>query len=115
MLPLARWCLDELVKILERRQRTDHQVVLPVLFYDTEEPSDVQKQTGSYAKALDEHEERFQEEMEKVNKGRGALAETGNLYGWGLIKQCGKWVYHLPCQRSTCTYQQKQFFLLLSI
>ncbi|XP_061955606.1 TMV resistance protein N-like [Populus nigra] len=81
MLPLARWCLDELVKILERRQRTD-QVVLPVLFYDTEEPSDVQKQTGSYAKALDEHEERFQEELEKVNKRRGALAGTGTLYGW---------------------------------
>jgi hypothetical protein len=59
---------------------------------------------GVMQKALDEHGERFQEEMEKVNKWRGALAETGNLYGWGLIKQCGKWVYHLPCQRSTCSH-----------
>jgi len=79
MLPLARWCLDELVKILERRQRTD-QVVLPVLFYDTEEPSDVQKQTGSYAKAFDEHEERFQEEMEKVGKWREELLQRLEIY-----------------------------------
>lgn len=77
----SRWCLDELVKILECRQNID-QVVLPI-FYDTE-PSDVRKQTGSYAKAFDEHEERFKEEMEKVNKWRGALAEAGNLSGWGL-------------------------------
>ena len=84
MLPLARWCLDELVKILERRQRTDHQVVLPVLFYDTEEPSDVQKQTGSYAKALDEHEERFQEEMEKVGKWREELLQRLEIYMDGV-------------------------------
>ncbi|XP_061944437.1 disease resistance protein RUN1-like isoform X2 [Populus nigra] len=77
----SRWCLDELVKILECRQNID-QVVLPI-FYDTE-PSDVRKQTGSYAKAFDEHEERFKEEMEKVNKWRGALAEAGHLSGWGL-------------------------------
>ncbi|KAJ6854490.1 TMV resistance protein N [Populus alba x Populus x berolinensis] len=77
----SRWCLDELVKILECRQKIE-QVVLPI-FYDTE-PSDVRKQTGSYAKAFDEHEERFKEEMEKVNKWRGALADAGNLSGWGL-------------------------------
>ncbi|KAJ6857978.1 TMV resistance protein N [Populus alba x Populus x berolinensis] len=77
----SRWCLDELVKIIECRQKID-QVVLPI-FYDTE-PSDVRKQTGSYAKAFDEHEERFKEEMEKVSKWRGALAEAGNLSGWGL-------------------------------
>lgn len=77
----SRWCLDELVTIVECRQKID-QVVLPI-FYDTE-PSDVRKQTGSYAKAFDEHEERFKEEMEKVNKWRGALAEAGNLSGWGL-------------------------------
>uniref|UniRef100_A0A6N2LN97 TIR domain-containing protein n=1 Tax=Salix viminalis TaxID=40686 RepID=A0A6N2LN97_SALVM len=77
----SRWCLDELVKIIECRQKT-HQVVLPI-FYDTD-PSDVRKQTGSYAKAFDEHEEHFKEEMEKVNRWREALAQAGNLSGWGL-------------------------------
>ncbi|KAJ6857975.1 TMV resistance protein N [Populus alba x Populus x berolinensis] len=80
----SRWCLDELVKIIECRQKID-QVVLPI-FYDTE-PSDVRKQTGSYAKAFDEHEERFKKEMEKVSKWRGALAEAGNLSGWGLSNE----------------------------
>ena len=37
----SRWCLDELVKITECRQKI-HQVVLPI-FYDTD-PSDVRKQ-----------------------------------------------------------------------
>uniref|UniRef100_A0A6N2LQB2 TIR domain-containing protein n=1 Tax=Salix viminalis TaxID=40686 RepID=A0A6N2LQB2_SALVM len=77
----SRWCLDELVKIIECKQKID-QVVLPI-FYDTD-PSDVRKQTGSYAKAFDEHEEHFKEEMEKVNRWREALAQAGNLSGWGL-------------------------------
>jgi len=86
----SRWCLDELVKIIECRQRSD-QVVLPI-FYDTE-PSDVRKQTGSYAKAFDEHEERFKEEMEKVNKWRGALAEAGNLSGFGLNNEANGYIF----------------------
>uniref|UniRef100_A0A6N2LI66 TIR domain-containing protein n=1 Tax=Salix viminalis TaxID=40686 RepID=A0A6N2LI66_SALVM len=77
----SRWCLDELVKIIECRQKI-HQVVLPI-FYDTD-PSDVRKQTGSYAKAFDEHEEHFKEEMKKVNRWIEALAQAANLSGWGL-------------------------------
>uniref|UniRef100_A0A6N2KX73 TIR domain-containing protein n=1 Tax=Salix viminalis TaxID=40686 RepID=A0A6N2KX73_SALVM len=74
----SRWCLDELVKIMECRQKTP-QVVIPI-FYDTD-PSDVRKQTGSYAKAFDEHEEHFKEEMEKVNRWREALTQAANLSG----------------------------------
>ncbi|KAG5224072.1 TMV resistance protein [Salix suchowensis] len=74
----SRWCLDELVQIMECKQKT-HQVVLPI-FYDTD-PSDVRKQTGSYAKAFDEHEEHFKEEMEKVNRWREALTQAANLSG----------------------------------
>ncbi|KAG5223891.1 TMV resistance protein [Salix suchowensis] len=77
----SRWCLDELVKIIECRQKI-HQVVLPI-FYHTD-PSDVRKQTGSYAEAFVEHEEHFKEEMEKVNRWRGALEQAGNLSGYGL-------------------------------
>uniref|UniRef100_A0A6N2KCK7 TIR domain-containing protein n=1 Tax=Salix viminalis TaxID=40686 RepID=A0A6N2KCK7_SALVM len=77
----SRWCLDELVKIMKCRQKTPH-VVIPI-FYHTD-PSDVRKQTGSYAKAFDEHEKNFKGEMEKVNRWREALTQAGNLSGWDL-------------------------------
>ncbi|KAG5588607.1 hypothetical protein H5410_049041 [Solanum commersonii] len=43
----SSWCLDELVKILDCRERLN-QVVLPI-FYDVD-PSQVRKQTGSFGK-----------------------------------------------------------------
>ncbi|XP_058756853.1 disease resistance protein RPV1-like [Vicia villosa] len=45
----SRWCLDELVKIMECR-RTIGQVVLPV-FYDVD-PSEVRHQSGEFGKAF---------------------------------------------------------------
>uniref|UniRef100_A0A6N2KGS7 TIR domain-containing protein n=1 Tax=Salix viminalis TaxID=40686 RepID=A0A6N2KGS7_SALVM len=75
------WCLDELVKIIECRQKI-HQDVLPI-FYHTD-PSDIRKQTGSYEKAFDKHEEHFKGEMEKVNRWREALTQAANLSGYGL-------------------------------
>ena len=75
----SRWCLNELVEILECKNRKTGQIVLPV-FYDID-PSDVRKQTGSFAKAFDSHEERFKE---KVKEWRKALEEAGNLSGWNL-------------------------------
>ncbi|KAJ6978184.1 disease resistance protein RUN1-like isoform X2 [Populus alba x Populus x berolinensis] len=58
------------------------QIVLPV-FYDIG-PSDIRKQTGSFAEAFDRHEERFKERMEKVQKWRKALVEAANLSGLDL-------------------------------
>ncbi|XP_073262841.1 disease resistance protein Roq1-like isoform X2 [Populus alba] len=75
----SRWCLNELVEILECKNRKSGQIVLPV-FYDID-PSDVRKQTGSFAKAFDSHEERFKE---KVKEWRKALEKAGNLSGWNL-------------------------------
>nr|XP_034892134.1 disease resistance protein RPV1-like [Populus alba] len=75
----SRWCLNELVEILECKNRKTGQIVLPV-FYDIN-PSDVRKQTGSFAKAFDSHEECFKE---KVKEWRKALEEAGNLSGWNL-------------------------------
>ncbi|KAL9349269.1 hypothetical protein Peur_056524 [Populus x canadensis] len=74
----STWCLDELEKILDCRHTTG-QIVIPV-FYDID-PSDIRKQTGSFAEAFDKHEERFKEEMEKVHKWRKALVEAANLSG----------------------------------
>ncbi|KAG5223849.1 TMV resistance protein [Salix suchowensis] len=75
----TRWCLNELVEILECKNRKTGQIVLPI-FYDID-PSDVRKQTGSFAKAFDKHEECFKE---KVKEWRKALEEVGNLSGWNL-------------------------------
>uniref|UniRef100_A0A6N2LJP5 TIR domain-containing protein n=1 Tax=Salix viminalis TaxID=40686 RepID=A0A6N2LJP5_SALVM len=75
----TRWCLNELVEILECKNRKTGQIVLPI-FYDID-PSDVRNQTGSFAKAFDKHEECFKE---KVKEWRKALEEAGNLSGWNL-------------------------------
>ncbi|XP_022722182.1 TMV resistance protein N-like [Durio zibethinus] len=77
----SRWCLDELVKIIECKNTTG-QVVIPV-FYDVD-PSDVRKQIGSYEEAFAIHEEQFKDKMERIKKWREALTEAGNLSGWDL-------------------------------
>ncbi|XP_022722640.1 TMV resistance protein N-like [Durio zibethinus] len=77
----SRWCLDELVKIIECKNTTG-QIVIPV-FYDVD-PSDVRKQIGSYEEAFAKHEERFKDKMERIKKWREALTEAGNLSGWDL-------------------------------
>ncbi|CAL5378192.1 unnamed protein product [Camellia sinensis] len=89
----SSWCLDELVKILERKNTSRH-VVLPV-FYNVD-PTQVRNQTGSFAKALALHEKQFQEEtddrkkqqhMEKVEGWRAALREVADLGGMVLQNQ----------------------------
>nr|XP_034930712.1 disease resistance protein RPV1-like [Populus alba] len=77
----SRWCLDELVMIMERK-RTTNSIVLPV-FYDVD-PSQVRNQTGSFAAAFVEHGKRFKEEMERVNGWRIALKEVADLGGMVL-------------------------------
>ncbi|XP_059451624.1 disease resistance protein RUN1-like [Corylus avellana] len=77
----SRWCLEELVKIMECR-RTVRQLVLPI-FYDVE-PSDVRNQTGSFAEAFLKHEERYLLDIDKVLRWRRALIEAANLSGWDL-------------------------------
>ncbi|KAJ6893102.1 disease resistance protein RPV1-like [Populus alba x Populus x berolinensis] len=77
----SRWCLDELVMIMERK-RNDDCLVLPV-FYDVD-PSQVGRQTGSFAAAFVEHEKSFNEEMERVSGWRIALKEVADLAGMVL-------------------------------
>ena len=60
----STWCLDELVKIMECKKEMG-QTVLPI-FYDVD-PSEVRKQTGTYAQAFDEHEKHFKENIDKVH------------------------------------------------
>jgi hypothetical protein len=48
------------------------------------DPSDVRKQTGTFAQAFTNHQERFKGNMEKVQKWRDALKEVANIAGWTL-------------------------------
>ncbi|XP_061996850.1 putative disease resistance RPP13-like protein 1 [Rosa rugosa] len=74
----SRWCLDELVMILERKRTSDH-VVLPV-FYDVD-PSHVRKQAETLSKVP-----KYQENQssEKLNGWRAALSEVADLTGMVL-------------------------------
>ncbi|XP_050105409.1 disease resistance protein RUN1-like isoform X2 [Malus sylvestris] len=71
----SRWCLQELVQIMECRKLG--QLVFPI-FYDVD-PSDVRHQTGSFATAFQNHEQRFTKE--KVQEWREALTAAAELSG----------------------------------
>ncbi|XP_010536127.1 PREDICTED: disease resistance protein TAO1-like isoform X2 [Tarenaya hassleriana] len=79
----SRWCLDELVKILECRKKNG-QIVLPV-FFDID-PTDVRRQTGSYSAAFAAHEEYYRRRSPaaaaRVKRWRAALTEAANLSGF---------------------------------
>ncbi|KAH9727457.1 ADP-ribosyl cyclase/cyclic ADP-ribose hydrolase [Citrus sinensis] len=74
----SKWCLNELVKILECKH-TNGQIVIPV-FYSVS-PSDVRHQTGSFGHGFDQLKQQFKEKPEMVQKWRGALIETSHLAG----------------------------------
>ncbi|XP_022155221.1 TMV resistance protein N-like isoform X2 [Momordica charantia] len=78
----SRWCLEELVKIMECR-RTLNQLVLPV-FYDVD-PSDVRNQKGSFGEAFSRYQLHFgSENYNKILSWRMALTEAANLAGFNL-------------------------------
>ncbi|KAI3416604.1 uncharacterized protein J3R85_015316 [Psidium guajava] len=75
----SRWCLKELVRILERKNRTK-QPMLPI-FYQVE-PRELRGQEGSYKKALAEKE--ISHGTHKVRKWREALAAAAEVNGISL-------------------------------
>ncbi|KAL5552480.1 hypothetical protein UlMin_039881 [Ulmus minor] len=75
----STWCLDELLHILKCKTEKS-QIVLPIFF--GVDPSDIRKQKRSYAAAFEEHEQRFNNTMDKVQEWRQALIEASGLSGW---------------------------------
>ncbi|XP_019150985.1 PREDICTED: disease resistance protein TAO1-like [Ipomoea nil] len=75
----SRWCLEEVVKIVECKEKAK-QVVLPV-FYDVD-PSEVRNQTGEFGVALALHQQRFG--TEKVSQWKTTLTKVANFSGWDL-------------------------------
>ena len=78
----SKWCLDELVHILECK-RSEQQKVWPV-FYKVD-PSDVRNQSGSFGDALANHERNFKGNMERITRWRAALSEVANLSWWTFL------------------------------
>ncbi|CAL2236214.1 unnamed protein product [Prunus armeniaca] len=73
----SSWCLDELVKIMECRERLGQQVI--PLFYNVD-ASDVRNQKGSFEQAFEKHE-KGKHEKEKVERWKKALTQAANLCG----------------------------------
>ncbi|CAN6580151.1 unnamed protein product [Malus baccata var. baccata] len=86
----SRWCLDELVKIMECREKLGQQV-LPIFYHV--DPSHVRKQEGWLARAFQNHEDGILKEKddkereakkERVKQWREALTQAANLSGHHL-------------------------------
>ncbi|XP_027357320.1 TMV resistance protein N-like [Abrus precatorius] len=75
----SSWCLDELVRIMERMKEKG-QLVRPVFYYV--DPSDVRHQRRSFRSSMTKHEENLNIDKERVCKWRTALKEAANLSGW---------------------------------
>ncbi|KAF7851735.1 hypothetical protein BT93_L2927 [Corymbia citriodora subsp. variegata] len=74
---LSKWCLNELVEMMECR-KTRRQMVMPIFHHVT--PSEVRYQTGSYGKAFLSHEEKF--DGNDISKWKAALKDVTSLMGW---------------------------------
>ncbi|ESR55416.1 hypothetical protein CICLE_v10023529mg, partial [Citrus x clementina] len=74
----SKWCLNELVKILECKN-TNGQIIIPV-FYGVS-PSDVRHQNGTFGDRFDELKKQFEDKPEMVQRWRDALTETSQIAG----------------------------------
>ncbi|KAI4313676.1 hypothetical protein L6164_026635 [Bauhinia variegata] len=74
----SSWCLDELVELLKCKKR--HQRLVIPIFYNID-PSNVRRQTGSYADSFVKHTRRYKTNIDKVNKWKTALIQASNLSG----------------------------------
>ncbi|KAJ9166928.1 hypothetical protein P3X46_021617 [Hevea brasiliensis] len=75
----SRWCLDELVKIIDCKKGMGRKV-LPIFYHV--DPSDVRKQTGKFGEAFGKVKEKFKQRLDIVEKWSTALMEAANLSGW---------------------------------
>jgi len=82
----SKWCLDELLHILECR-KLHGQVVIPV-FYNID-PSDVRHQKESYEMAFARYERDLansKSQLDKVSEWKAALTLAANISGWDSRK-----------------------------
>ncbi|AES65290.1 putative TIR domain, P-loop containing nucleoside triphosphate hydrolase [Medicago truncatula] len=75
----SKWCLNELVKILECK-KDNGQIVIPI-FYEID-PSHVRYQIGSYGQAFAKYEKNLRHKKDNLQKWKDALTEVSKLSGW---------------------------------
>ncbi|XP_052171709.1 disease resistance protein RUN1-like isoform X3 [Diospyros lotus] len=76
---MSRWCLDELVKIMECKKKKKFQHTVVPIFYEIE-PSEVRRQNGIIAEALDKHIVL----SSRMEKWKTALTDVAQLSGFVL-------------------------------
>uniref|UniRef100_F6H8W1 TIR domain-containing protein n=1 Tax=Vitis vinifera TaxID=29760 RepID=F6H8W1_VITVI len=98
----STWCLDELVKIMERHKDRGH-AVFPIFYHV--DPSHVRRKTESFGKAFAGYEGNWKD---KIPRWKTALTEAANLSGWhqrdgsesNKIKEITDIIFHrLKCKR----------------
>ncbi|KAM7469103.1 hypothetical protein LguiA_007286 [Lonicera macranthoides] len=75
----SRWCLDELVKIMESNSKSPKGHTVIPIFYDVK-PSDVRKQEGNFGEMFRKHN------SDRVQIWRKTLIDAANLSGLELDK-----------------------------
>ncbi|XP_056165504.1 disease resistance protein RPV1-like isoform X2 [Syzygium oleosum] len=73
----SKWCLRELIHIMDCKKSTSH-IVLPI-FYKVD-PSDVRYLKGSFGEAFHSRKKHFDEK--DIQEGQRALREVSDLHGW---------------------------------
>ena len=84
------WCLDELAEIVHCKEKDQEVQILPV-FYNVD-PSEIRNQKGNFGIALANHEKKFKNNKDKVQRWRDALIKAANASGWhykkGYVSDC---------------------------
>ncbi|XP_030974176.1 TMV resistance protein N-like [Quercus lobata] len=89
----SKWCLNELVKIVECSENKQMVLLLPI-FYNVE-PREVRNQLGNFGIALANHEKEFKDNMGKMPRWREALSKAASVSGWHYEE--GRTTYKSEC------------------
>ncbi|KAL3739680.1 hypothetical protein ACJRO7_021011 [Eucalyptus globulus] len=75
------WCLEELAKIIDRKEERNL-MVFP-LFYKVE-PRELRTPRGSYRDAMAKHESKYGKDSKEVKRWEKTLSDASYLSGWHL-------------------------------
>ncbi|CAN4095656.1 unnamed protein product [Withania somnifera] len=77
----SKWCLEELAHIIKCRNKLD--LILIPIFYNVS-PSDVSHQNPPFAESFSQHEKKYKDDLDKVQRWRGACKQAGKISGYHL-------------------------------
>ena len=86
----SKWCMDELAEIIECGEKDKEVKIFPV-FYNVD-PSEIRNHKGNFGIALLNHERKFKNNKDKVQRWRDALRKAAKVSGWhykkGYVSNC---------------------------